>query len=74
LSEVTTEEEKTPAYQPARAIDTLTVAEVVNLLDQSGVDTIPSGESQDWAKLAQRLALFKDKIRDASVDAVIRDL
>ena len=74
LSEVTTEEEKTPAYQPARAIDSLTVAEVVNLLDQSGVDTIPSGESRDWAKLAQRLALFKDKIRDSSVDAVIRDL
>jgi hypothetical protein len=74
LSEVTTEEEKTPAYQPARAIDTLTVAEVTILLDESGTDTIPPGKSQDWVKLAQRLALFNEKIRDASVDVVIKDL
>ena len=74
LSGVTTEEEKTPAYQPARAIDTLTVAEVVNLLDQSGVDTIPPGKSQDWVKLAQRLAVFNEKIRESSVDVVLKDL
>jgi len=74
LSEVTTEEEKTPAYQPARAIDTLTVAEVVNLLDESGADTIPPGKSKDWVKLAQRLALFNEKIRDSSVDVVLKDL
>jgi membrane protein len=74
LSGVTTEEKKTPAYQPARAIDTLTVAEVVNLLDQSGVDTIPPGKSQDWVKLAQRLAVFNEKIRESSVDVVLKDL
>jgi len=74
LSEVMTEAEKTPAYQPARAIDTLTVAEVTIMLDESGSDRIPPGKSQDWAKLAQRLALFNEKIRDASVDVVIKDL
>ena len=74
LSEVVTEAEKTPAYQPARATDTLTVAEVVNLLDESGTDTIPPGRSQNWVKLAQRLALFKEKIRDSSVDVGIKDL
>jgi membrane protein len=74
LSEVTTEAEKTPAYQPARAIDSLTVAEVIILLDESGTDTIPRGTSQDWVKLAQRLALFNEKIRDPSIDLLIKDL
>jgi len=74
LSEVATETEKTPAYQPARAIDTLTVAEVVTLLDEKGADTIPPGKSQNWGKLAQRLALFNDKIRESSVDVAIKDL
>jgi len=74
LSEVTTEAEKTPAYQPARAIDTLTVAEVVTLLDESGADTIPPGKSRNWGKLAQRLALFNEKIRESSVDVAIKDL
>jgi membrane protein len=74
LSEVVTEEEKTPAYQPARAIDTLTAAEVIIMLNESGRDTIPPGKSEDWAKLAQRLALFKEKIRDGSTDIPLKDL
>jgi membrane protein len=74
LSEVTTETEKTPAYQPARAIDTLTVAEVIIMLNESGADTIPPGKSQDWGKLAQRLALFNEKIRDTSVDVALKEV
>jgi len=74
LSEVRTEQEKTPAYQPARAIDSLTVGEVINLLDQSGVHEIPYGESPEWGRLAQRLALFDEKIRESSVDIALKDL
>jgi membrane protein len=74
LSEVVTEAEKTPAYQPARAIDTLTAAEVIIMLNESGRDTIPAGKSEDWEKLAQRLALFKEKIRDRSTDVLLKDL
>jgi membrane protein len=74
LSEVMTEAEKTPAYQPARAIETLTAAEVIIRLNESGTDTIPPGKSEDWAKLVQRLAVFNEKIRDASTDVVLRDL
>jgi membrane protein len=74
LSEVRTEEEKTPAYQPARAIDSLTVREVVELLDESGIDTIPSGESPAWERLAERLTLFSETIKTSSVDIALKDL
>jgi membrane protein len=74
LSEVRTEDEKTSAYQPARAIDSLTVREVIDLLDQSGVDTIPYGESPEWEKLAERLNLFNETIRASSVDMALKDL
>ncbi len=74
LSEVKTEAEKSMAYQPARAIESLTVGEVIYLLDESGVDKIPYGESPEWEKLTQRLALFNEKIRDSSVNVAIKDL
>jgi membrane protein len=74
LSEVRTEEEKTSAYQPARTIESLTVGEVVNLLDQSGVGTIPYGESPEWEKLAERLSLFNETIKASSVDIALKDL
>ncbi len=74
LSEVGTEAEKTPAYQPARAIESLTAGEVVSLLDRSGSAAIPYGESPDWERLAERLVLFDEKIREPSVDVALKDL
>jgi membrane protein len=74
LSEVRTEEEKTAAYQPARAIGSLTVREVIDLLDQSGVDAIPYRESPEWEKLAERLGLFNETIKTSSVDIALADL
>jgi len=74
LSEVRTEDEKTAAYQPARAVDSLTVREVINLLDQNGLDTIPYGESPEWEKLAERLSLFNETIKTSSVDIALADI
>jgi len=74
LSEVRTEDEKTTAYQPARTVESLTVREVVDLLDQSGVDRIPYGESPEWEKLAERLTLFNETIKASSVDIALKDL
>ena len=74
LSEVRTEEEKTAAYQPARAIASLTVREVIAQLDQNGVDTIPYGESPEWEKLAERMSLFNETIKTSSVDIALADL
>ena len=74
LSEVRTEQEKTPAYQPARSVEALTVGEVIALLDRSGIDKIPYVEAPEWGKLAQRLALFGEKIRESAVDIALKDL
>jgi membrane protein len=74
LSEVRPNGRKRCAYQPARAIESLTVLEVINLLDERGIDGIPHGESPLWQKLAQRLTLFNDKIREASADVALNDL
>jgi DNA-binding IscR family transcriptional regulator len=74
LSELTTEEDKTAAYQPARAIESLTVREVIELLDRSGLNEIPYGDSPEWDKLAERLALFDRTLRASSVDIALKDL
>jgi len=74
LSEVKINGKKRFAYQPARAIDSLTVLEVINLLDQRGLDIIPHGNSPLWQKLAERLTLFNDKIRESSADVTLNEL
>jgi membrane protein len=74
LSEVRTEADKTMAYQPSRPVDSLTVGEVIHLLDDSGLDQIPYGESPEWERLTQRLALFSKTIRESSANVAIKDL
>ena len=74
LSEVRTEAAKTPAYQPARAIESLTIGEVIRLLDQSGLENISHKESPEWEILANRLARFDESIRQSSVDVALKDL
>ncbi len=74
LSEVKTEAEKTTAYQPAQAIESLTVGEVIQRLDEAGLSRIPYKGSPEWKRLEQRLALFNRKIREGPEDVPIKDL
>jgi membrane protein len=74
LAELKTDEEKTAAYQPALAIASLTVREVIEMLDRSGIDAIAFGESPAWGKLADRLALFDRTLRASEVDVALKDL
>jgi hypothetical protein len=38
------------------------------------MDNMPYGQSQEWEKLTQRLGLFDEAVRDASVDIALKDL
>ncbi len=74
LSEVGTDAEKTVAYQPARALESLTVGEVIRLLDESGLDNIPWKESAEWEGLARRLERFNERVSESPANVAIRDL
>jgi membrane protein len=73
LSEVGTDGQGAPAYQPAMAAGSLTVGEVVTRLDRRGVDEVPCGNAPEWSRLAQQVDLFEPKIRDASILAALKD-
>jgi len=59
-----------PAYQPGRCLHSLTIKDIIGLLEQRGVDTIPVVETPQLGKLRAALqaleravATSKDNVR-----------
>jgi len=74
LSEIKLEDEKSSAYQPARAVESLTIEAVVNQLDQRGINAIPVGEDEDWKELDRRLDLLNKSLEESPDNLALKDL
>ena len=62
LSEVATQENEEPAYQPGRDSDSLTIQYVIDALEKRGVDTIPTAQTAESKVLSESLQAFNDVI------------
>jgi membrane protein len=74
LSEVCIDHRDQIAYQPACDVARLTVAAVMERLDQRGDDTLPIGESISLAKLRETLRRFSEMNRQSSVNLKLDEL
>jgi len=74
LSEVCLDHRDQIAYQPACDIDRLTVAAIMERLDQRGVDTIPIGDSISLTKLRETLRRFREMNEQSSVNLKLEEL
>jgi membrane protein len=74
LSEVRSDGEQEPAYQPARSVDSLTVGYVIEALDREGTDTVPLAESRELEMLADCLEQFAEAIRNSAANVPLRDI
>jgi membrane protein len=74
LSEVCLDHRDQIAYQPACDVDRLTVAAIMERLDQRGVDTIPIGDSTSLTKLRETLRRFREMNEQSSVNLKLEDL
>lgn len=62
------------AFQPARDIGGLTVQQVVDALEQRGVDAIPFARTPELAMIAESLETFRRTIEDLPENRLLKDL
>jgi membrane protein len=74
LSEVCFEPGDDVAYQPACDIHRLTVAGVLERLDQQGIATVPIAESADLQKLRETIQRFREMNEQSSANLKLQDL
>jgi membrane protein len=75
-SEIKGDDDADPAYQPAFTIDDLTVARVLNALDQRGIDSdaIPVRETEASATLSATLEAFRETIERSPANRLLKDI
>jgi membrane protein len=74
LSEVCLDHREDAAYQPACDIDRLTVAAVIERLDQQGIDTVPIAESINLNKVRETVRRFREMNEQSPVNLKLQDL
>lgn len=74
LSEVYLKRSGDLAYQPACDIHRLTVAGVIERLDQRGVTTVPIAESADVQKARETIKRFREMNEQSSANLRLQDL
>ena len=73
-SEIKAAEEDDPAYQPAFTIHDLTLARVLNALDQRGLSFIPVAKTETSATLSAALEAFREAIDQSPANRLLKDI
>jgi len=73
-SEIKVADENDPAYQPAFTIHGLTLARVLEALDQRGLRTIPVAETEASATLSSALKAFQEAIDQSPANRLLKDI
>jgi len=74
LSELAGDQEKAPAYQPAIDIGDLTIRDVLDRLDDQGIESIPLAKSEAVEKLTSSLDRFKQILAGSPENVILKDL
>ena len=74
LSETRANGSKDLAYQPARAVDGLTIAAVLEALEDSGSHSLPLVESPELERLSANLQELREALRASPANVALRDL
>lgn len=74
MSEVKTDNEKELAYQPAFDIHRLTLAHVLEALDQRGVGSIPVVQSRELGVLSEALEGIREAVDRSPANRLLKDI
>jgi len=61
-------------YQPARAIENLTIGFVLEALDNRGTDAVPMLDSPELSKLSDSLREFREAVRSSEANIALKDV
>ena len=74
ISEVKTPDETIICYQPARAVDTLTVKSVIDALEHHGSSDIPVHQSDQTKKIKNCLTTFDQQLTESPANIPLKDI
>jgi membrane protein len=74
LSEIQTDNYKESAFQPARDISTLTVAHVIEALENRGIHDIPVVRDASLMMLSESLKSFQETIQHSPANRLMKDI
>jgi len=74
ISETTTRVDKQFGYQPARDINTLTIASVIDAIEQKGSNSIPVVKNEEFEALSDALEKFKDVMEASPANRLLKDI
>lgn len=74
LSEIQTDDYKESAFQPARDINMLTVAYVIEALENRGIHDIPVVRNESLMTLSESLKSFQETIQRSPANRLIKDI
>jgi membrane protein len=74
LSETTLEDERETAYQPARTLDRISVASVINALDEYGSEDLPLVEAEELERLEASLRKIREAGEESPGNVALRDV
>lgn len=74
LSEVKKDNGRNMAYQPARDIDQLNIAQVLGLLESHGIEDIPFVVNEDVQKLKTALKALEQAVQSTPQNSLLKDI
>ncbi len=74
LSEIQTDDYDESAFQPARDISTLTIAHVIEALENRGIHEIPVVRDASLMTLSESLKSFQETIRHSPANRLVKDI
>jgi len=74
LSETNGNDEREPAFQPARDVDTLTVSYVIEALEGIGTEDIPVSETAALDRLGESLERLREAVEQSEGNVRLRDI
>ncbi len=74
VSETQTNQDKEIAYQPARDINRLSIQYVLEALEQSGTDSIPVAQTEDYQALSDALQHLSDAMQKSPANKLLKDI
>ena len=74
VSQITLDDERVVAYQPARNPEDITIQYVIDALETRGIDDIPVAESKELKTLSACLKGFHDLIAQSPSNVRLQDI
>ncbi|MBL4657774.1 MAG: hypothetical protein JKX73_07215, partial [Flavobacteriales bacterium] len=74
ISEIRTEEAKTVQYQPAMAINLISVKHIVDSMEDKGMAELPAASSKDLKALQEVMKYYRGEFEASQANLLLKDI